>query len=42
VTKIYGLGTTIFSTSGNSVAYNGFNIYVAVGSGTSNTIAYSY
>ena len=42
VNKIYGLGTTIFSTSGNSVAYNGSNIYVAVGTGSSNTIAYSY
>jgi len=42
VNKIYGLGTTIFTTSGNSVSYNGYNIYVAVGTGSTNTIAYSY
>jgi hypothetical protein len=35
-----GLGSSIFSTSGNGVACNG-SMWVAVGSGT-NTIAYSY
>lgn len=35
-----GLGTSIFSTQGNGVAWNG-NMWVAVGSGT-NSIAYSY
>jgi hypothetical protein len=34
------LGTSIFSSSGNDVAYNG-NVWVAVGNGT-NGIAYSY
>jgi hypothetical protein len=32
--------TTIFSTSGNGIAWNG-DMWVAVGAGTSNTIAYS-
>ena len=35
------LGKTIFSTSGNAVAWNG-TMWVAVGNGTGNTIAYSY
>ena len=35
-----GLGTSIFSTQGNGVAWNG-TMWVAVGSGT-NSIAYSY
>lgn len=35
-----GLGTTIFSTSGNGLACNG-TMWIAVGAGT-NTIAYSY
>ncbi len=36
-----GLGKTIFSTSGNSVAWNGI-MWVAGGQGDSNTLAYSY
>ena len=38
--KWTGLGSTIFSTSGNGLACNG-SVWVAVGAGT-NTIAYSY
>jgi hypothetical protein len=35
-----GLGTSIFSISGNGVSYNG-ELWIAVGSGVNNTIAYS-
>ena len=35
-----GLGTSIFSISGNGVAHNG-ELWIAVGSGVNNTIAYS-
>ena len=36
-----GLGTTLFSLSGNDIAFNG-NMYVVVGEGSTHTLAYSF
>jgi len=36
-----GLGNTVFSVQGNSIAYSPSNLWVATGSGTGNTLAYS-